>query len=66
MRIAPTNSDVLLAWPASTITFSLQQNSDLGTTNWIAVTNSVTVLSNGNQVVLSPLGTNAFYRLKYP
>jgi hypothetical protein len=46
----------------------LQQNSDLTTTNWTVMTNApVLNLTNlQNQVILSPSGSNAFYRLKTP
>jgi hypothetical protein len=67
LRIAPTNSNVLIAWPApSSLVFSLQRNTTLGSTNWVNVTNVVNVVSNENQVIIAPSEANTFYRLKYP
>lgn len=57
----------LISWPAPPVnSFVLQQNSELSTTNWVDVTNAPVVVSNRNQVVLSPSANSAFYRLKYP
>ena len=58
----------VLSWLVPSTNFVLQQNSDLSTTNWTDVTNTPTLnLTNlQNQVILSPVGSNAFYRLKTP
>jgi hypothetical protein len=49
------------------MSFGLQQNSDLTTTNWTGVTNlPVLNLTNlHNQVVLPPAAGNSFFRLKH-
>ena len=47
--------------------FTLQQNSDLSTTNWMDVPPPpVLNLTNlQNQVIVSPTNGNTFYRLKH-
>ena len=62
---SPTNT-VLVSWPATSPAFSLQQNSVLGTTNWVGVTNSVSVANGTNQVLITPAASAKFYRLKFP
>ncbi len=58
-----TGNSVVISWPATSMGFSLQQNSDLTTTNWMPVT-SVPTMTNGlEQVTISPATGNAFYRL---
>lgn len=57
---------IMVSWPSPSTGFVLQQNGDLGTTNWVAVTNSV-VLTNGlNSVIVSPQMGNQYYRLVSP
>jgi photosystem II stability/assembly factor-like uncharacterized protein len=58
----------VLSWLVPSTNFVLQQNSDLSTTNWTDVTNIPTLNFTNlqNQVILSPVGSNAFYRLKTP
>jgi len=59
-------AELVIAWPAASVGFSLQQISVLGGTNWVAVTNAVTVVNNENQVTItSPAGAR-FYRLYHP
>jgi hypothetical protein len=55
---------VVLSWPASASGFGLQQNSDLSTTNWVYVTNFVSVVGSNYQVIVSPNTARQFYRLK--
>ena len=57
--VTPTNSAVV-TWPG----YVLQQNLNLATTNWVKATNVITVVSNGYQVVISPLTGQGFYRLE--
>ncbi|HTB85947.1 MAG TPA: LamG-like jellyroll fold domain-containing protein [Candidatus Sulfotelmatobacter sp.] len=60
------NNSSLISWPGSVLGYTLQQNSDLTTTNWMNVTN-VNILSNGlNQVTAPTGGPNMFYRLILP
>ena len=66
LRVDLTSTNtVLIAWPAPSIGFSLQANSDLNTAAWTGVTNIPTVVDGENQVIISPLESSRFYRL-YP
>ena len=62
------STGAVLSWLVPSTNFVLQQNSDLSTTNWTDVTDTpVLNLTNlQNQVILSPSGSNVFYRLKTP
>ena len=62
-RVSP--SSVLVCWPAPSSGFVLQQNTNLTTTNWVAVTNLPVVANGEKQVTVSPLVGNRYYRLKY-
>jgi hypothetical protein len=68
LRLGRTNNNrVVLSWPIPPAPdYALQQNSDLGTTNWLVVTNSRSVVSNRYQVVIPASNNHSFYRLKYP
>jgi hypothetical protein len=63
--LTATNS-VVLAWPAPSTGFHLQQNPDIRSSNWSGVTNAVNVVNGENQVTISPPLGNRFYRLIYP
>jgi len=63
VQLTATNT-VLFSWPASASGFGLQQNSDLGTTNWVNATNTVSVVGSNYQVIASPISGRRFYRLK--
>ncbi len=67
MSLTPWGSNALLSWTIPSLDFTLQQNSDLTTTNWTDVTTPpVLNLTNlQNQVLLSPSSGNTFYRLKH-
>jgi len=67
LRIVLTRTNaIVVAWPAPSTGFSLQQNGVLGTTNWTSVPNPVNVVGSENQVIVSPPTGNRFYRLKSP
>jgi hypothetical protein len=67
LRVLFTSTNtVIVAWPAPSTGFSLQQNSDLNSTVWSAVTNTVNVVGSENQIVVAPPAGNRFYRLKNP
>jgi len=67
LRIFLTGSNTLIAtWPANPDGFRLQQASTLPATDWLDVTNTVSVTNNEYQVILSPSLGQQFYRLKYP
>ena len=65
VELTSTNT-VLIAWPAPSTGFALQQNSDLNTVAWAGVTNVPAVVGSENQVIISPPAGSQFYRLKYP
>jgi hypothetical protein len=56
----------IVSWPSSATGFSLQQNADLSTTNWVA--SAETVNNNGTVsfIIVRPPTGNRFYRLKSP
>jgi len=57
----------LVMWPAPAPGFRLQKNADLSTTNWTDVpTNTLTVLNGQNQITVTPIPGNQFYRLIKP
>jgi len=56
-------SGVVVSWPATFTGYTLEQNSDPSSTNWIRVTNPVSVV---NQVILPPPAENRFFRLSTP
>ncbi len=63
VKLTATNT-VLISWPSPFTGFVLQQNTGLGTTNW--VTPSETVNDNGTNrfIIVNPPSGNRFYRLK--
>ncbi len=67
LTIQPTNTaSFALTWVAPSNYFRLQENQDLSTTNWTAVSNSVSMSNSLNQVVVSPSVSNDFFRLIHP
>jgi hypothetical protein len=67
LRVVHTlTNTVVVAWPAPSTGFSLEQNSDLKTTAWAGVTNTVNVVGSENQVIAAPPVGNRFYRLRNP
>jgi hypothetical protein len=59
-----TSNTAVIAWPAASTGFTLQQNSNLGPNNWTTVGSSVNVVGNENQVVIAPPSGRQFFRLK--
>jgi hypothetical protein len=67
LRIAVTATNtVVVAWPNPSTGFVLQQNGDLNTANWSAVTTPPLVVGEEKQVILTPPAGNRFYRLHQP
>jgi hypothetical protein len=58
ISLTGTNTAVV-AWPGCV----LQQNTDLTTTNWVTVTNTIWAVSNEYQLFISPLVGQQFYHL---
>ena len=66
LTITRSSTNVLVRWPSPPAAFTLQQNTNLAGTNWLAVT-APSVFTNGlNQTILSATNTRQLYRLKYP
>jgi hypothetical protein len=61
--LTPTNT-VIATWQGAG--FRLQENPGLATGGWSEVTNTAGSANGENQVVLTPLFSQRFYRLKYP
>jgi hypothetical protein len=51
---------VVVAWPG----YTLQQNSNLTTTNWSNATNAITIVGSEYQTIISSSVGERFYRLK--
>jgi len=67
LNIALNALDTLvMSWPATATGYVPQQNAVVGTTNWVNTTNTVNVVDSQNQVTVSPLTGNRFYRLFHP
>src|ERR1043166_2743756 len=65
-RVAVTQTNtVLIAWPAPSTGFVLQQNQTLSPGNWTTVTNSPATVGDEQQVIISPPAGNNFYRLQH-
>jgi hypothetical protein len=67
LSIALTSTNTaMISWPSPSTDFTLQQSSDLNTTNWVAP--SETIADNGiiKLIIVNPLTGNRFYRLFKP
>ena len=65
LAVQRAGTNVLLVWPSPPASFSVQQNTNLLTTNWVTLANVPGVTNGQNQVAL-PASDNIFFRLKYP
>lgn len=66
LNIALLSPDtVRLTWPTNSPGFTLQHNTDLKATNWLATTNAANVAGTNYQLVV-PVGEQTFFRLKLP
>lgn len=67
LNLAFSATNCTLSWPVPPGDFVLQQNSDLGTTNWTDITNAPAVSSGWAKVIVSsPRNSHRFYRILYP
>lgn len=62
----PAPDSLGLAWPASAMSFTLQQNATIASTNWFEVTNAVSVVAGENQVIAALAPGEQFFRLVRP
>jgi len=65
LAIQRTGTNILLSWPSPPASFTVQQNTNFATTNWVTLANVPGVTNGQNQVAL-PVAGNEFFRLKYP
>lgn len=64
--LSETNT-VVVAWPATTTGWTLQQNTNLLSGQWLTLSNSViNAVSGQNQLILAPPIGSQFYRLRNP
>lgn len=61
-----TTNTAVISWPSSATDFSLQQNSDLNTSNWIAPAESISNDGTNKFIIVNPSSGNRFYRLFKP
>ena len=67
LRIFMTGTNTaVVAWPAPSTGFVLQQNSNLVSTVWSGVTNVPIVVGSENHVIISPPAGNRYFRLFKP
>ncbi len=67
LRISLTSSNYFrLSWPTNSTGFTVQQNSNLGTTNWVSATNAVSIVGTNNQGMRPRLTGTSFFRLHHP
>jgi hypothetical protein len=59
-----TSNTVAISWPYPSTGWSLQQNSDLTTTNWATSTNIIANDGTNNFIIAHPTAGKMFFRLK--
>lgn len=57
---------VQLSWPTNSAGFVLQQNFDLGTTNWLDASNLISIVGTNHQTTIPHLSGTAYFRLRSP
>jgi hypothetical protein len=65
LAVTLSGNNIKIAWPA-TGSYTLQQNSNLTTTNWMASNYSITNFNGSNSITVTPTGGNLFFRLTSP
>jgi hypothetical protein len=63
LGILLAGANVIISWPTNATGYALQQNSNLTTTVWTAVTNTPNVADTNMTVTIPVLDGNRFYRL---
>jgi hypothetical protein len=66
LSIVFSNNKAILSWPTGLGIFILQQNADIGTTNWLDITNSANVIGNLFTVTIPASAGKSFFRLRTP
>jgi hypothetical protein len=57
---------VIVSWPSSSTGFSLQQNTDLSTANWVTPSENINDDGTNKFIIVNPPSGNRFYRLIKP
>ena len=65
ITLTPTNTALVL-WPSPSTGFALQQNVNLGTTNWIGAPETVSDNGTSKFIIVNPPTGNRYYRLFKP
>jgi hypothetical protein len=63
--LTPTNTAVIF-WPSASTGFALQQNSQLGTSNWVAATQTNHDDGTNKFIIVNPTTGTRYYRLSRP
>jgi hypothetical protein len=66
LTLASSGTNLVLSWASPPGSWTLQQNSDLTTTNWTTATNSTAVFNGQARATIPPTNAGVFYRLVYP
>ena len=61
-----TTNTVTISWPYAFNCFVLQQNTNLATTNWVPVSNPVSLVGTQCQITVESSASHVFYRLVHP
>jgi hypothetical protein len=63
--LTATNT-VMISWPSAATGFVLQQNNQLGTSNWTSAAQNATDNGTNKFIVVNPPSGNRYYRLFKP
>jgi hypothetical protein len=66
LSITNSGTNLILWWPTNASSFTLQQNLDAASPDWLPVTNSPVKTNGQNQVLVAPVTGRHFYRLVGP
>ena len=64
--VTSTITGVVISWPPPSTGFVLQQNGNLASTNWTTNSAAITTSNGTNNVSITPLTGNQFFRLAHP
>lgn len=59
-------ANLLIAWPSNQFNWTVQENTNLATTNWVSLPNTANYANGQNQITLPHTNTRAFFRLTMP
>jgi hypothetical protein len=59
-----STNTVLVSWPSPSTGYELQQNTNLGTTNWVNAGTTPTDDGRNKFIIVTPSAGKTFYRLK--